>query len=392
MGKSSISFKPLPVCALVVLLLFGCEGAASYEDFGLSTVVAMEIEPDHISIMRNGTYAKTAVPGTVWINDEEFDATISYSGATSIDNYKKSFEVKLGRPYEGRTVYRLNSMSNDPSAMRALTAYYVYELAGFEMPRLEPIAAWLNGSYAGLFLLQEKYDVEYFANRSQHPMALYQAENSVASMDDTSDLNDAFSTKIGTKELGDLKNLIQIVCGKPGDENRKQLERILDVENVLNYMAVVGFVAADDGVVNNYYFLRTNENKRFTVLPWDLDGTFYRSNGIDDGGVFERNHMMSRFYYEDEPYRRAYLEYFTQIAETADAKVMGVFVESLKKYISEAYAADRFLASGDISLDEHVAALKARFEETERLFKEAKKLEEASALADESRTVFENGS
>lgn len=366
MEKLSISFRRCLWVIFAAFFLVACE-ENELDDYGLSNIVAMEIKPENMSRLRSSAYAKTPVPGSVRINDAVLEASISYSGATSIDDLKKSFEVILKEPYEGRRVYRLNAMPGDNSALHALMAYHVYELAGFDMPRLEPTAVWLNDEYAGLYLLQEKYDEPFFEKHSKHPISLYQAEGGLASMENTHNMENAYSAKIGTKEFGDLKRLIELIGEPPGSENRAQLEKILDVENILNYMAVTGFINSWDGIRNNFYFLRTTENPKFCILPWDLDKTFSKSNGIEDGEIFMGNSMMRRFFFDDEPYRTRYRGYFLRIAKRANAANLGAYLEFLREQIKEAYAADRILSGDEISFDRHVEILKRRFEETDEL-------------------------
>lgn len=378
MGKLSTFFNNYlnGILFLIVLLVnVACEDHRSngpeqdYDDFGLSTVVALEIDSSDLSSMRNDAYSKPKVRGTVWLDDEPYSATISYSGATSIDNYKKSFEVVLDNAYNDRRIYRFNAMPTDDSALRALVSYRVFELAGFDMPELKPIALWLNDEYAGLFLWQEKIDAEYFQNRNIVPIALYQAENSQANMRDISKLDEEFSAKIGSKEKTDLKRLISILMEPVGDENLAKLEELLHVEDVLNYMAVIAYINALDGIDNNFYIVRTNEEHRFSILPWDLDRTFHEIIEIDNGMFFKRNMMMSRLFSGCSAYTLKYAQYYRTVVSSANAEKLSLYIDELVELMLPAYQHDKYLSSGPLTLEAHATILKDHLFANEDAFK-----------------------
>ena len=337
------------------------EPAMVHDSFGLDMVVAIALDSEDISAMRNSTYAKPKVRGKVWINDDGYFATISHCGATSVDDYKKNYELALDDAFEGRTIYRLSAMASDDSAMRALLAYRTFRKLGVDMPELVPAAVWVNEEYAGLFMWQEKIDEEYFEKRDIIPISLYQAENGAAEMFDTSNIDEQFSAKIGSKEKADLKHLIQTLTADPADDTRMPLEQILNVDNVLEYMAAVAYIDASDGIRNNFYFVRTRDEPRFEILPWDLDRTFYKNYPIDNGVIFERNHMMTRFFYDLPAYREKYDRYYREVAATVPAEDLATYTDELVALLREAFENDRYLSNKGKTLDEHAEALKAFF-------------------------------
>ncbi|MBN2527289.1 MAG: CotH kinase family protein [Deltaproteobacteria bacterium] len=360
----------LSILWVLVCLAGGCDDSwhgpeeMEYDSFGLKKVISFSLTSEDISAMRNNTYAKPFVRTMVAIDGQPYPAGIAYCGATSVDDYKKSYEVELDNAYKGRRIYRINAMPTDLSASRAMLAYTIFEQMGFDMPMYEPVAVWINNAYAGMFLWQEKIDDTYFTARKKVPLSVYQAEDSVARMDDTANLDEEFSVKVGNKEMVDLKYMIQLLIQAPSAQNRAQLEEVLDVESVLKYMAITAYIAGHDGIVNNFYLARTKGDNRLTILPWDLDRTFYSTVPMEDGEFFDRNFMMSRFYHEEEPYGAKFKSLYRQVATLASPDVLGAALDTWVQKIRCAYENDPYLSISGTSLTQHVTDLKSRFAET----------------------------
>ncbi len=365
-----LSWSLLCVFALVAAGLGGCDdswksaGGGDYEDFGLGKVVSMNFTSEEISCMRSSTYAKPSVRTAVFIDGKLYPASVSFSGATSVDDYRKNYEVVLDSPYRGRHVYRINSMPTDSSASRAMLSYTVFERMGFDMPHYEPMALWINDEYAGLYLWQEKIDETYFTARDKEPVSLYQAEDSVARMDDTSNLEAAFSVKVGSKEMVDLKYVIQLLMATEDEQNCARLSQVLDVDSVLRYMAVAAYLASHDGIVNNFYLARVKGDQRLSILPWDLDRTFMGTVDMADGEFFSRNLMMTRFWSEDGPYGELYRNYYMKTRRVADAAFLENLLDEWASFVREAYENDPFLSTGAMTFDEHIAEIKGHIEDT----------------------------
>lgn len=354
------------VLLICVMGLFSaCDQEMPQESFGLDHVIALDVASEDLAVMRHGTYSKSVVPVSLQIDGEYREGVIAVAGASSVDDYKKSYEIELDEPYLGKRVFRLNAMSRDPSAMHAMTAYHVFNLAGVQTPFLEPIAVWLNDKYAGLYLFQEKYDDDYFASISQQPASLYQAENSVAAMGTESNFDVAFSVKIGNHEMVDLKHMLNAVQAYAKNGDVEMLAKYVDIPSLINYMAITSYIHHSDGLDNNYYLLRKEGSPMFTILPWDLDHSFVAIHDVTDTSLLERNLLMRSLLENNKITREQYELRYKQVALKADARTLSAYVDSLANQISEAYQADPALGNQDLTLDDHAANLKLHFEEME---------------------------
>ena len=361
----SHTFSKLTVVASLAVWLIACEPDMPQERFGLDHVIALDIASEDLAVMRHGTYSKSKVPVALQIDGEYREGIIAVAGASSVDDYKKSYEIELDEPYMGKSVFRLNAMSRDPSAMHALTAYYTFNLAGVSTPFLEPIAVWINNEYAGLYLYQEKYDDSYFASINEKPASLYQAENSVAAMDTGSNFDVAFSVKIGNHEMVDLKHMLNAVLTYADNGDIEMLQQYVDIPSLLNYMAITSYIHHSDGLDNNYFLMRPDNESQFTILPWDLDHSFVAIHGIDDTSLLNRNLLMRSLLEKNPETAGQYQQHYKAVALRANAKTLGAYVDSLVNLISDAYNADPALGHQAKTLDEYAADLKDHFQEME---------------------------
>lgn len=345
------------IAVSLALLNAACSWRHQTVSFGLDNVAALEISSEKLSVIKTGSYTKSRVWATVWLNGEPFRAQVNYAGATSVDDLKRSYALKLEQPFRGRTAYRLNAMNGDPSAMRALLSYRAFALGGFEMPDLEPIAVWLNDDYAGLYLLQELYDETYFARRGQIALQLYQAEDSMATLAANSNLELSFSVKLGSDTRADLERLVTTV----DSGSIESLAQQIDVGNVLKYLAISQRIDNWDGISNNYFLVRTEREPRFRVLPWDLDRTLHDAHAGADGEFFSRNALFQRLSSEAANDRR-----FANAAAELDwgelASHLSEYAGSIAVEIGDAYANDVLLSNGTTTLAEQLDSLRSVLE------------------------------
>ncbi|MBN2716792.1 MAG: CotH kinase family protein [Deltaproteobacteria bacterium] len=341
----------------LLMAIWGCMESPHHDSFGLPLTFSIYVDADDLSAMRTSLHAKPKVPAQIWINDENFDAKILHSGATSIKNFRRSYELYLAKPFDGMSVFRLNAMGGDYSTMRATMAYHAYELVGFKMPRYEPLALWVNDEYYGVYQLQQLFtEPDYWrdaALKGDMPEFMYQAFKALlgSGEDIYANLEQKFSVKYGSKEYVGLEEFLRRLAGTPSDEGRQRIEEMGDVSQILLYMAMTQYLNHKDGITNNFYFVSTIQNPRFRILPWDLDGTFTAEVSPDDARIFEPNHMMRRFYFEDPPYRDIFEDQVRFIHSRLTPDAMLNYLAQYYEKIKEAWEADTYRNALGISLE-----------------------------------------
>ena len=161
--------------------------------------------------------------------------------------------------------------------------------------------------------------------------------------------------------MGDLRSLSSLVNAEPSNENLAQIEKAINLDAVLSYMAASHYIDNTDGLSNNYYLSRTRQNPRFTFIPWDLDKTLMSLNATAADDFFIRNRMMWRLYNEDDFYRAKYEAIYNDIAVKASPELLNAFVDDLVEKLNNAFEADPYLSGTGISLQKYGETLKDLF-------------------------------
>lgn len=335
----------------------GCVGDLPVQHHGLDSV-HLYVDSADLSKLSNGTYTKTSAAADVVIAGDAFVGELSYAGRSSVDDLKKSFNVELSRPYEGRTEYRLNAMSRDPSALKTMLSFRVFDLIGTPTPQRRYVSVSLNGEPIGVYILQDKIDEAFFRARGQVATRIYAARDTRATMEMTAGVATSFTSRVGPDLFGDLERLVALINDEPSTDNRRELERYLDVDSVLVYMAASTFIGNNDGIDNNYILARTREEPQFSMLAWDLDFTFRTTTARDDGGLFARNAMMRRFFHDDPDYRLRYDRYLVGLGVAVEDGDLDGYLTELATTIAEAYANDRVLSRYPDSLDDQAETIR----------------------------------
>lgn len=191
---------------------------------------------------------------------------------------KASFKLDFDRYQDGQRMLGLkalvlNGMVHDPTAMHETLAYAVFRAAGVPAARTGYARLSVNGQDYGLYLVVETYD-DVFAN---------------AQFDSTGHVYE------GLRDIlpGFLDKAVDVDEGDPDD--RRDLDALaatvhdtgdatwasavsqgLDLGLFLRHWAAENWVGQLDGyaLVANNYFLHSNEQGFFTILPWGLDWAF----------------------------------------------------------------------------------------------------------------------
>jgi len=341
--------------ALGLGVLTACSDAASADGYGL-TLVDLTLTSEAVSELRHGAYTETPVACDAEIAGERSRCQIRTAGATTRDDPKKNYDLELALDYAGSYRYRLSAMSGDPSGMRALLAWASFEIAGLPVPRVEPVAVWLNHEYLGLYLLLEPIDSDFFVARGDRVHALYKARDLLATLEGTDDVEAAFAQRVPEANHSDLRALIaEIDKAERGEPH--QLDELVETSEVLRYMAGVQFINDWDGIHNNYYLARSVRTPRFSVLPWDLDQTFDTVLKPSDGELFDDNALM-RFLYSAE-----YARYAAEIERFDDLvspEIIAHWIDTFEATLGEAYRHDPFLEQE--SLHDQAESLRLRAE------------------------------
>ena len=194
-----------------------------------------------------------------------------------------SFKVKFDAYIEGQNCFGLNKLAlnniiMDKTYMKEYLAYDMFASMGVVTPKFAYANISVNGKPWGLYLAVETME-ESFVKRSYGGLDghLYRPENA------GSDLK--WTGKSAANYAGIRNNAVYDVTDSDFNKiitmiehlnNGTELEKYLDVDSIMRYLAVNTFLVNLDSYAgslkHNYYLYE--EDGVCTILPWDLNLAF----------------------------------------------------------------------------------------------------------------------
>lgn len=191
---------------------------------------------------------------------------------------KSALRIKFAkdqRPY-GLKSLTLNNMVSDRSLVHETLGYELFRAAGVPAPLTGYAYVRINGAGYGLYLNIEPYDdvslKRMFGGAGS--LHLYEPYDYLIDVDPGRARD--FEVHEGSEDdVSDLETLIDVVNDPDGD-----LSAVADLDEMTRMWATEQFIGHWDGYsvsgrpwqVN--YYLRSDSNGRFSMLPWGLDQTF----------------------------------------------------------------------------------------------------------------------
>ena len=266
----------------------------------------------------------------------------------SISTSRPSFKIKFQHTQEGLEYgsYKrltLNNGQQDAVRLKTCLAYSLMARAGVPASRCSLAEVIVNGDSFGVYANAEPIKKamlkRIFGDDTGN---LY--EGTVA------DFRKGFTVKMEKKTLeaeddwSDVHELIDIL-ELPDDKLLPALDKVLDIDAFLRFMAAEVLVGHWDGYSgnrNNYFFYKNPTNNKFYFIPWGPDGTFISGRGPFVNADFIPVTVWARGYLA----RRMHENPLTQKH----------FQEHLRTMINEVWKTDEILA--EINVQEELISSK----------------------------------
>lgn len=362
-------------CFLALGVVAGCRllPVKEIDSYGLA-LIEIEIDPEKYADLNSSVAAKKPVPVRVRWQGRETGAFLSYAGKSTMDHYKKSFDLEAGEPLLwGRRRLRLSAQAMDRSMVRSQLGFGLFEAAGVPAPQSQPAAVYVNDEYAGLYELMETIDEEFFARRGMDPLVVYKATYGNAHFDAKTllHLSEAFDIEQGIESWDPLVRLIETLNGPlDGEQRMSALQKYVDVDAFAAYLAASVALNNWDGYTNNLHLFWDRATDRFRPLPWDLDRIYE-----EDAGEFGYRSGQSLWgagrlfavLLEDPSFKTLFLAKLRGLLTTHPPRLLLSQAEDASTALAGAFAADRFLVSGGVSRESALSDL----QEAMRLWLEA---------------------
>ena len=219
---------------------------------------------------------------------------------------KAAFKVKFKKADAvlGLRKLTLNNMVQDPSSIHEALTYRAFRLAGVPASRTGYAYVYVNGVDYGLHLNVENVDDLATAKRIGGFKHVYEGAygsdvetGPSPSASEVTEAAERFEIDEGDDDLGDLEALIVAVdSAQVGDWSRR-VEAFADLKEMTRMWAVEkyighwdGYAGVEGGYWPNNYYLQSDAEGWFRMLPWGVDQTWVDRLSFDgDAGVlFDR--------------------------------------------------------------------------------------------------------
>lgn len=225
--------------------------------------------------------------GNVAIRTKGNNTLTSVSNSDS-DRYSLKIDFDYyedGGNYYGLKKLCLNNNYGDSSNMREYISYEILEGMGIPTPGHAYSHITINGEEWGLFLAVEAIDEVFLATHFEDAAGdLYKPDGAGADLVYRGDDISVY-TGLNLKTNEESSDGSAILALLKALDSGEGLENVLDVDEVLRYLAVNVALANYDsylgGTTHNYYLYE--QNGVFSILPWDYNYAF----GIFGGGTVD---------------------------------------------------------------------------------------------------------
>ncbi len=206
-----------------------------------------------------------------------------------------------GRTFLGLTAVNLNNMTQDPTAVREVTAMKFYRMMGLPAPRISLAALYINNEYFGAYAIVEEID-EVSVGRLFGETTGYLFEykwffawNFEYLGSDLSAYAKMYEPKTHTTDsqatlYAPFEAMVRTINNASDDEFVAAVSQYLDLSIFMRHVAVQAFIAEPDGLLgnwglNNNYLYRFSGRTLHQFIAWDASSAFYTSTYPFDVGL-----------------------------------------------------------------------------------------------------------
>jgi hypothetical protein len=235
-----------------------------------------------------GQIAIALVDSTATVLDVGIRLKGKYGSFRQLDA-KAAFKVKFGflddeQRFLGLKKLTLNNLVQDPSMIHEAAAYRIFRAFGVPAPTVGYAWVRVNGQDYGLYLIVETPDDVFLSRHFPATAHLYEGEYGTDVVPGSAD---AFQVDEGDE--ADITDLLALIDTAANPDDGSWVETLsanaADFDEMLRMWAVEQYIGHWDGyapTINNY-FLHSDPEGRFSMLPWGTDQTFGDFRSYHDG-------------------------------------------------------------------------------------------------------------
>lgn len=286
----------------VLLLVIGTAGVARaqatetnlFEQAGVQDV-QLFINSADLAVLRATASENTYYPADFqYLGTRVRNVGIRSRGSGSRQATKLGLRVDFnkyasGQRFAGLKALVLDNLWQDASLVRERVAMDLYERMGIAPPREVFVRVFINGTYEGLYALTEEVGGQ-FLTRTGHDNDLmfeykwvtdYRGQDLGSEIEPYQPLFEIRTHESTAPDVAwaPLRDLFNASSTYTGEAWRARVESLLDLRQLLTYVAVETFTSDNDGMLgyagmNNFYIHRPLDGTQHQVVPWDKDQAF----------------------------------------------------------------------------------------------------------------------
>jgi len=280
-----------------------------------------------------------------------WDIKLRLKGNRSFRTFPAKAALRLEFPNELQRVFgikrmTLNNMIQDRSKINEAVGYTLFRGMGIAAPRTSYAQIWVNGVPYGLYLNVESIDSVALEKRDKVGGTNHLYEGSLGSQGNPLNPDDAhYQVDVGSlTNRSDLAALIS-ASQEPSATWYARVNAVADLKAMTRFWAIERYIGNWDGYsspsISNYY-LHSNTDGRFQMLPWGIDQIF--SGGVDkrapysfgypDGGLLFKRCLT------DKTCRALYVQALRDVRDKAGALGLAGLAASLHASLASKIATD----------------------------------------------------
>jgi CotH protein len=278
------------------------------------------------------------------------NAGIRSRGNFSRSGVKPGLRVDFNRYTTGQTFLDLKSVvlrnnSTDFTSMHERVTMLLFARMGLPAPRVAHARLFINNAYAGLYGVVESVDKAFLSrNFDESDGYLYKYDRNAGDapyyleyLGPNMDLYVPHPFSPETHEDDPrpqpLVDLIRTVAEASDASFLTAIAQYLDIGNFITHVAVVVFMADEDGILgnwgmNNFDIYQLQNRTVHVLIPWDKSEatrpgpTYSIFHNIDDVPGSQRNRLMERILGIPE-LKSQYLDTMLEIADSSSELIVG---------------------------------------------------------------------
>ncbi len=250
------------------------------------TIYSIYIHPSDIRKINRDVWEDEFVPAVLKVDEKRFDVKIGYRGHSSRKYPKKSYDILLPQHpfFHGATEIHLNAEYTDISLLRNKLSLDFFNEIGVVSPKSTHVFLRINGETKGVYLQIESFDEVFLKERKMPIGPIFYAINDDANFSILTPekkvkkkLEDGYFIKAGIDhDLTFLRELIFFINSASSEDFCHSIEKYINIENYLKWLAGIVCVQNFDGFIHNYSLYLNTETNKFEIAPWDCNGTWGR--------------------------------------------------------------------------------------------------------------------